>query len=219
MKTYEADMRHLIDNYIQADDPETISPFGDMSLLDIITKLGIAGAIENLPTGIKRNEQAVAETIENNVRKKIIREHLLDPAFFDDMSTLLAAIIKERRDNAISYEEYLKRIAKLVSQVNEGRADDTPDVIKTFAQKALYNNLGKNPELALLVDVAIRNSKRDGFRGNLAKEREIKFAIYNTLKRHSQGGDTVNLGDPPVPYGIEETVERIFKIIIEQKEY
>ncbi len=219
MKTYEADMRHLIDTYIQADDPETISPFGDMSLLDIITRLGIAGAIDNLPNGIKRNEQAVAETIENNVRKKIIREHLLDPAFFDDMSTLLAAIIKERRDNAISYEEYLKRIAKLVTQVNEGRAEDTPDVIKTFAQKALYNNLGKNPELAMLVDMAVRNSKRDGFRGNLAKEREIKYAIYNTLRGYSQGGDTVNLGDPPVPYGIEETVERIFKIIIEQKEY
>jgi type I restriction enzyme R subunit len=219
LKTYEADMRHLIDTYIQADDPETISPFGDMSLLDIITKLGIAGAIENLPTGIKKNEQAVAETIENNVRKKIIREHLLDPAFFDDMSTLLAAIIKERRDNAISYEEYLKKIAKLVTQVNESRAEDTPDVIKTFAQKALYNNLGKNPELALLVDMAVRNSKRDGFRGNLAKEREIKFAIYKTLNRHSHGGDTVNLGDPPVLYGIEETVERIFKIIIEQREY
>jgi len=219
MKTYEADMRHLIDTYIQADDPETISPFGDMSLLDIITKLGIAGAIENLPTGIRNNQQAVAETIENNVRKKIIREHLLDPAFFDDMSTLLAAIIRERRDNAISYEEYLKKIAKLVSQVNEGKAEDTPDVIKTFAQKALYNNLGKNPELAMLIDIAVKKSKRDGFRGNLAKEREVKFAIYNTLRGYSQGGDTVNLGDPPVSYGIEETVERIFKIIIEQKEY
>jgi len=219
MKTYEADMRHLIDTYIQADDPETISPFGDMSLLDIITKLGIAGAIENLPIGIRKNEQAVAETIENNVRKKIIREHLLDPAFFDDMSTLLAAIIKERKDNAISYEEYLNRIANLVKQVSEGRSEDTPDVIKTFAQKAIYNNLGKNPELALKIDKAVKNSKRDGFRGNLAKEREIKFAIYNTLRGYSQGGDTVNLGDPPVPYGIEETVERIFKIIIEQKEY
>jgi len=111
----------------------------------------------------------------------VFREHLLDPAFFDDMSTLLAAIIKERKDNAISYEEYLNRIANLVKQVSEGRSEDTPDVIKTFAQKAIYNNLGKNPELALKIDKAVKNSKRDGFRGNLAKEREIKFAIYNTL--------------------------------------
>jgi len=219
MKTYEADMRHLIDTYIQAEDPETISPFGDMSLLDIITNAGIAGAIDTLPSGIKKNRQAVAETIENNVRKKIIREHLVDPAFFDDMSTLLAAIIRERKENAINYEEYLKRIAKLVQQVNEGKTEDTPEVIKTNAQKALYNNLGKDETLAILVDEAVKNSKRDGFRGNLAKEREIKFAIYNTLKGYSRGEDMVTLGDPPVPYGIEETVERMFKIIVEQKDY
>ena len=219
LKTYEADMRHLIDTYIQADDPETISPFGDMSLLDIITRIGLAGAIDTLPSGIKQNKQAVAETIENNVRKKIIREHLIDPAFFDDMSTLLAAIIKERKENALSYEEYLKKIAKLVNQVNEGKSEDTPEVIKTNAQKALYNNLGKDEKLAILVDEAIKNSKRDGFRGNLAKEREIKFAIYNTLKGYSLDENTLNLGEPPVPYGIEQTVERIFKIIIEQKDY
>jgi len=135
------------------------------------------------------------------------------------MSTLLAAIIRERKENAISYEEYLKRIAKLVQQVNEGKTEDTPDVIKTNAQKALYNNLGKDEKLAILVDEAVKNSKRDGFRGNLAKEREIKFAIYNTLKGYSRGEDMVTLGDPPAPYGIEETVERIFKIIVEQKEY
>jgi type I restriction enzyme R subunit len=219
LKTYEADMRHLIDTYIQAEDPETISPFGDMSLLDIITNAGIAGAIDSLPSGIKKNHQAVAETIENNVRKKLIREHLIDPAFFDDMSTLLAAIIRERKENAISYEEYLKKIAKIVQQVNEGKTEDTPEEIKTSAQKALYNNLGKDETLALLVDEAVLRSKRDGFRGNLAKEREIKFAIYNTLKGYSRGEDMVTLGDPPVPYGIEETVERIFKIIVEQKDY
>lgn len=219
MKTYEADMRHLIDTYIQAEDPETISPFGDMSLLDIITNAGIAGAIDTLPPGIKKNRQAVAETIENNVRKKIIREHLVDPAFFDDMSTLLAAIIRERKENAISYEEYLKKISKLVQHVNEGKTEETPEVIQTNAQKALYNNLGKDETLAMLVDEAVKNSKRDGFRGNLAKEREIKFAIYNTLKGYSRGEDTVTLGDPPVPYGIEQTVERIFKIIVEQQDY
>lgn len=78
LKTYEADMRHLIDTYIQADEPETISPFGDMSLLDIIVKTGISDAVGSLPDGIKRSREAVAETIENNVRSKIIKEHLID---------------------------------------------------------------------------------------------------------------------------------------------
>jgi type I restriction enzyme, R subunit len=219
LKTYEADMRHLIDTYIQADEPETISPFGDMTLLEIIEKTGIYDAIGTLPNGIKNNKQAVAETIENNVRMKIIREHLIDPSFFESMSTLLAEVIRERKENAINYAEYLERIAKLVQQVNEGKADDTPEALKTPAQRVIYNNLGKDVQLAILIDLAIKKSKRDGFRGNLPKEREIKSSIYNTLRDYSKESDNINLGDPPVRYGIVETVERIFKIIIEQKEY
>ena len=75
MKTYEADMRHLIDNYIQADDSKIISVFGDLSLLEIITKSGIADAINSMPGGIRGSKQAVSETIENNVRSKIIKDH------------------------------------------------------------------------------------------------------------------------------------------------
>src|SRR5512134_213057 len=33
LKAYEADMRHLIDTYIEADEPRTISPFDNMGLL------------------------------------------------------------------------------------------------------------------------------------------------------------------------------------------
>jgi len=219
MKTYEADMRHLIDTYIQADEPVKISLFDDMPLLDIIEKIGINDAVNTLPSGIKKDQRAIAETIENNVRRKIITEHLIDPSFYENMSTLLAEIIKERKANALSYEEYLKMIANLVKQVNEGKADNTPKELKTPALRALYNNLGKDVILASLLDIAIKQGKRDGFRGNLAKERKVKLAIYNTLKNYSKGGDTITLGEPPVDYGIIPTVERIYKIIVEQKEY
>ncbi len=200
LKTYEADMRHLIDTYIQAEDSETISPFGDLSLLDIIVKTGIAEAIDSLPNGIKSNQEAVAETIENNVRRKIIKEHLIDPAFFEEMSKLLATLIKERKANTINYEEYLMKIAEIAKQVNEGKSDDTPEVLKTIAQRALYNNLDKNEDLAMQIDNAVRNTKRDNFRGNLAKEREIKAELLKILNN-------------------VEKVEEIFKIIREQKEY
>ena len=96
MKAYEADMRHLIDNYIQADEPRQISPFGDLSLIEIIVKSGMVDAINTMPTGIKASKGAVAETIENNVRQKIIRDHLLDPAFYQEMSVLLDEIIKDK---------------------------------------------------------------------------------------------------------------------------
>lgn len=200
LKTYEADMRHLIDTYIQADEPETISPFADMPLLDIIVKSGIADAINSMPDGIKSNQGAIAETIENNVRKKIIKEHLIDPAFFEEMSKLLSEIIKERKANAISYAEYLEKIAELAKKVNEGKSEETPETLVTIAQRALYNNLDKNEELAMQIDSVVKSVKRDGWRGNLPKEREIKKALFEVLND-------------------VEKVEDVFTIIREQKEY
>ena len=151
MKTYEADMRHLIDNYIQADDARKISAFGDLPLIELIVKSGIAEAITSMPDGIKGSQQAVAETIENNVRQKLIKDHLIDPAFFEEMSTLLNEVIKERKENATTYEEYLKKIAAIAAKVQQGRTEATPVTLKTQAQRALYNNLGKNEALALAI--------------------------------------------------------------------
>ena len=130
LKAYEADMRHLIDTYIEADEPRKISPFDDMPLLDLIVKTGIANAINSLPSGLKGNKNAVAETIENNVRSKIIKEHLNDPAYYDKMSAILDEIIKFRKEQADKYEEYLKRIAELVKRVEAGQAEDTPEQLK-----------------------------------------------------------------------------------------
>jgi type I restriction enzyme R subunit len=101
LKAYEADMRHLIDTYIEADEPRKISPFDDLSLLELIVKTGIADAINSLPEGLKASKEAVAETIENNVRSKIIKEHLNDPAYYEKMSALLDEIIAARKAKAI----------------------------------------------------------------------------------------------------------------------
>jgi len=200
LKAYEADMRHLIDSYIQADDSEVISPFGDMPLIDVIVNSGIFDAINGLPGGIKGNKDAVAETIENNVRSKIIKDHLLDPAYFDEMSKLLNEIIKQRKQNAIDYEQYLKKVAELAKKVAAGKEDSTPDALDTPAKRALWNNLDKDEALAIKIDTAIMVSKSDGWRGNSAKENLIKQAIYKVLD------------------DIDE-VERIFEIAKHQSEY
>ena len=63
----------------------------------------------------------MAEVIENNVRRKIIKEHLNDPAYFQKMSALLDEIIAARKAKAIEYEEYLKQIADLSKTVAAGR--------------------------------------------------------------------------------------------------
>jgi type I restriction enzyme, R subunit len=200
MKAYEADMRFLIDNYIQADQSQRIDPFENQSLLDLIVNTGIADAIEQLPEGIRSSKEAVAETIENNVRQKIIKEHLIDPAYFDEMSKLLKTIIEEIRQKKISYEEYLKKMAALARRVTHAQRDDLPTTIQTPAQRALFSNLNKNETLALQIDEAIKRVKQVDFRGDERKENIIKYEIYQILKDKKE-------------------VERIFAIIKAQRDY
>ncbi|WP_131811152.1 hypothetical protein [Aequorivita soesokkakensis] len=219
LKSYEADMRHLIDTYIQADDSIKVSAFDDMTLLDIIVNSGIADAINSLPTGIKKDQGAIAETIENNVRSKIIKDHLIDPAFFEEMSKLLDAVIQERKAKAISYAVYLEKIAFIAKTVKEGKSDATPDILKTQGQRAIYNNAGKDEHLAIQLDKAIKRVKRDGWRGNLAKEREIKAEIFKQITKYGAENGIDIANEPPEPYGIENKVEAIFNIIKAQEEY
>ncbi|MBX9636047.1 MAG: HsdR family type I site-specific deoxyribonuclease [Nitrosomonas sp.] len=200
LKAYEADMRYLIDRYIQAEESVVISPFGDMPILEIIEKSGIAEAIGALPAGIRANKEAVAETIENNVRSHIIKNHLLDPAYFEKMSKLLDEIIKQRKQNAIDYQDYLKKIADLARQVSTKQPDDLPESLNTQAKRVLYSNLGENAALALQLNDAVRDHKQDGWRGNQAKENEIKRAIFDIVKDADE-------------------VERIFAIVKQQRDY
>ena len=201
LKAYEADMRHLIDTYIEADEPRKISDFGEVGLLDLIVKSGIAEAINNLPKGIRSNRNAVAETIANNVRSKVIKERLSDPAYYDKMSSLLNEVLADLKAQRISYEEFLKRIAEIAKNVQEGKSAETPAKLNTPAKRALFNNLNGNEELALKIDETVRRVKPNAFRGNPAKENVIKGALMALL-----GNDTAE-------------VERIFLIITAQKEY
>jgi type I restriction enzyme R subunit len=200
LKAYEADMRHLIDTYIEASEPRKISPFDNMGLLDLIVKTGVANAINAQLGSMKGNHGAIAETIENNVRSKIIKEHLTDPAYFDKMSELLDEVIAARKARAIEYEEYLRRIAELVKKVEAGQSEDTPQKLDTPGKRALWNNLGKNEALALKIDAAVKHVRPADWRGVQAREQTIKAALYGVLQ--DVGG-----------------VERIFLIIKAQPEY
>ena len=217
LKAYEADMRHLIDAYIQADEPRKISPFDNIPLLELVVETGIAEAINTQLGGLKGNKNAVAETIENNVRRKIIKEHLNDPEFYEKMSALLDEIIALRKAKAIEYEEFLKRIAELAKKVQAGKGDDTPEKLDTPGKRALYNNLkipkGKIAEgseynvssntdsmldLALKIDETVKQVRPDGWRGVQAREQVIKAALYGVLQ---------DVAD----------VERMFKVIFEHR--
>lgn len=200
LKAYEADMRHLIDTYIEADEPRKISPFENMGLLDLIVKTGIADAIAAQLGGLKGDKTAIAETIENNVRSKIVKEQLNDPAFYEKMSALLDEIIAARKAKAIEYEEYLRQIAQLATRVEAGQADDTPEALNTPGRRALWNNLGHDVDLAIKIDAAVKQVKPDGWLGVQARENIIKQALYGILQDVNE-------------------VERVFQIIKAQTEY
>lgn len=219
LKPYEADMRHLIDTYIEAQAPRKISPFDGIGLLDLIVKTGIADAIAERLGEMQGNRESIAETIENNVRSKILKEQLTDPAYFAKMSALLDEIIRQRKERAIEYEDYLARIADVARKVSAGKADDAPKELKTAGQLALYNNLKdhaarnviREPEtpyggrtsaldMALTLDASIKAKRPDGWRGVGAKEQMVRQAMFIVLK------------------DIEE-VNRLFPIVFAHKEY
>lgn len=200
LKAYEADMRHLIDTYIEAAAPRKISAFDDIPLLQLIVDLGLHEAIETLPEGIRKNRGAIAETIANNVRSKIIKDHLNDPAFYDRMSVLLDEIIADLRARRIDYEAYLRRIAAVARDVQAGTIAQTPARINTPGKRALYHNLEENEELAVLLDEAIKYHRPADWRGVQAREQAVKKAMYEVLKDVA-------------------AVERLFPIIETQVEY
>ena len=201
LKTYEADMRYLIDTYIEAEEPRKISQFDDLGLLEVIARFDMATAINSLPDGLRGNRGAVAETIVNNVRSKIIKEQLNDPVFYDKMSALLKEILEDLKAKRIDYEEFLKRMNEIVIQVQAGKSDNTPVRLDTPGKRALYNNLNQNEELALQIDEVVKRVRPADFRGNQPRENSIKENLLPFL-----GNNTAE-------------VERIFLIILAQKEY
>ena len=223
LKAYEPAMRHLIDTYIRAEDSEKVSAFDDLSLIELIVERG-PDAVDALPKGIKKSEEAVAETIENNVRKLIINESPVDPAYYDKMSKLLDALIEQRRLGAISYREYLEKIARLTREAKTpgGESGGFPAGVKTSAQRALYNNLGKDEALALKVDAAVHANRQDGWRDNPLKTRKVRHAIRFVLAPivpPSTGVTARSAGASAPSPDLEAETDRVLEIVKHQNEY
>ena len=200
LKMYEPAMRHLIDTYIRAEESEKISSFDDLSLIDLIVERG-ADAVKQLPEGIRKNREAVAETIENNVRKLIIDEQPINPKYYEKMSELLDALIAQRRKEMLDYQQYLARIVELTRRAKNPPTDIYPTALNTAAKRALFDNLGKDEGLALAVDQAIKENRQDGWRSNSFKVKKVKLAIKAVFR------------------GDEELTEKTLELVKNQHEY
>lgn len=232
LKMYEPAMRHLIDTYIRAEESQKISAFDDLSLVELLVRRG-PGAVDMLPDGIRKNREAVAETIENNVRKLIIDEHPINPKYYDRMSELLDALIQQRKKEALDYQEYLRQIAELSRKVsNPASGSDYPVRLDSPAKRALYDNLNQNEPLALLLHGAITASLQDDWRNNAFKVRKVRLAIKMTLRDQASGaavetepGYAGNLHDPRPAYtvvneeALDAQVEALLEIAKAQHEY
>ena len=117
LKLYEPAMRHLLDTYIRADDSESLSEFDDLTLVELIVERGKDGLESALPNRIRKNPEAMAETIENNVRRIVIDEMAVNPKYYERMSKLLDALILQRKQESLDYKEYLDRIIALAKRI------------------------------------------------------------------------------------------------------
>ncbi len=201
MKVYEPAMRHLLDNYIRADEAIVLSNFDNQTLVDLLVNRG-EEAVNQLPLGIRGSQEATAEAIENNIRKVIIDEMPINPRYFEQMSLLLDSLILERRQNVIAYEAYLAQMVSLARQVRKPETQGRyPASINNAPLRALYDNLGHNEKTAIELDNAIRLERYADWRGNTMRERQILNCIRRVLGDQS------------------EKIHEIFEIVKNQHEY
>lgn len=210
IKPYEADMRHLINTYIQADAAAALGRLGDLSLTELIVDTGIHDAIaRKLNEKGRLSNNAVAEAIINNVRKTIIRDQLTDPRFYEQMSLLLDALIQQNRADAAEYEEFLRKAEALVKRLAAKHPQDGIPAALHGKHEAtvIYNNLprilalGATPaiadepkaaadekrlKLALDIDRTMREQAPAGWKGDQAREAQVLNALFPLLDRNRE---------------------------------
>lgn len=204
MKQFEAGMRSLLDTYIQADPVEQVATF-EKGLVQLIVERGADG-IDALPGGIKKNPEAVAETIINNVRKTIVDERAMNPKYYDRMSLLLDAIIEQRRLEAIEYAEYLSKLLDLTTRVGTGESGASyPNWASTPARRALVDfSWPEGIELdPRQVHDLVQSAKEHGWTASIMKERSLVRALRRQL-----------------PEGLEaERMQRLIELLKKHDEY
>ncbi len=200
IKPYEADMRHLLNTYVQADPAADLGELDQLPLTELIIETGIHDAIaRKLNEKGKLTKNAIAEGIINNVRKTIIRDQLTDPRFYDHMSKLLDDLIKQSRADAAAYEEFLRKAEELVKRLASKQPDaGIPSALHGKREATVvFNNLASisastfqcpandddKAALALRIDLAVRERAPAGWKGDRAREAQVLNALFPILDR------------------------------------
>lgn len=209
LKPYEADMRYILDTYIRAEDTKVVSELGNMSLVELLLQ-GKTTTPADLVKDLPGNNEAKAETIDNNLQHEIVKKMSSNSVYYGKLSEMLKKIILQRKIEAMSYEEYLRQVVELAEAIlHPENSGSYPDGIKdSAARRALYDHFEANFELTIDVDGAIRVSIRPEWKRNFQKQQRIRLAIYQKLLLHSYSEDKAT----------EET-QNVFDIAQRQEEY
>lgn len=196
LKAYEPGMRYLIDNYIVSGESQRIGGFDEASLLQVIELLS-----GDLNSTDKIKGRSAAEKIENNIRRKIVAQISVNPAYYHKMSQVLDELIRMRKQGVLEYAELLKKYMELARNVNQPDDEKYSEKIReSGALKAIYDNCGNDEQLALKIHAAVLNSKQEDFRNNPVKANKIKRALYEILQDDAE-------------------VSRLYDLICRQAEY
>lgn len=199
-KPYEADMRHLLNTYVQADSVRDLGNLGNLTLTELIIKTGMHDAIaKKLNAKGKLSKNAVAESIINNIRITLKRDQLTDPQFYEQMSKLLDDLIAKRRDDSADYEAFLKDAESLVKKIStkhysagvpqalQGRPlatvvyNNLPRILAAAEPDATADHSSEYGErlvtMALSIDHVMRESAPAGWKGDSAREAQVVNAL------------------------------------------
>jgi type I restriction enzyme R subunit len=206
IKPYEADMRHLLNTYVQADPAADMGNLNSLSLTELIVETGINDAIAlKLNEKGKLSRNAIAEGIINNVRKTIIRDQLTDPRYYAEMSKLLDDLIQQSRADAAAYEAWLRKAEELARRL--AKKDETAGVPAMLHGKpeatVIFNNLptilrlgvfdDTSPDIvenratmALEIDRTMREHAPAGWKGDDTREKQVLNALFPIMSRNRQ---------------------------------
>ena len=175
MRKWDSDMRTLINRYVNAGDSKVLAEFEDKGLLEILIQN--EGISKEKKEALGGNE-AVAEVIENNIRRIIVDNNPLNPKFYENLSQILDELIEQRKKGALDYEKYLKEVINLAKQLQTKNTNNIyPPEINSDGKRAIYDNFSQDIDWIARLDETIKTYKPDGYIGNKMKERELKRVI------------------------------------------
>lgn len=214
---YEADMLQLLHSHIKAEPTKKMGGASQETLIDLIVHSGIHDVIAGELTAMAAVSQAaVTNAVVHNLRSVIVREQLLDPAFYANMTSQINVLLAELEAGAQSYEEFLNNVEALAKRLRAGRENVPVALRNNKAAQSIFNNIGQLPTqgrfvsptgdadkeaLALVLDESIRGETHDNWRGDSVRERNV----LRTIAKHLNEDETATLA--------------LFEIIKAQPEY